>query len=611
MDREQIVQHFRGNHLTFYSKYLPNVKSAGGGEHKALCPFHDDREPSFTFNNETGKYFCHGCGKGGHIFHFYAKIKGLDTKRDFAKVLTGICSDFGINSDKPKIIATYDYPDLQGNLQFQVCRYEPKNFKQRRPDGNGKWIYKDIFNKSKGGVDPILYNLPEVHKAQEVLLVEGEKDVETLKALGFVATTCPMGARKWKDSYHETLRGKDIVLVPDNDNEGREHMTLVGAAIKDVVATLKWLELPNLPSKGDISDWIVKFTDTETAAERLAVLLNEAKHYEPPQPKSYEDALLNAAEFQRLELPPKVTYLEPWLTEQSITLISGWRGVGKTWFGMGLVDALTRGQGFGPWELKNSISCAYIEAEMAFQDVQERLNWLNPSKDRKNILWVYSDSYAAELGLPRSHLLNEKWRDFIKGNLLTRKIKLLALDNLASLASGIDENSKKDWDPINQWLLELRFAGIATIMKHHVSKEGSQRGTSAREDNIDNSIKLKPPPDYTPEDGARFICSFTKSRSVRVADLPLIADHVFQLGEDQAGNCNWTYGTTKAETKLEILRLLDEGSSQKYIGELLNIDKGYISRIRKNAIKEGLLTAKNKLTQTGYKSVFGDRESDF
>ena len=44
-----------------------------------------------------------------------------------------------------------------------------------------------------------------------------------------------------------------------------------------------------------------------------------------------------------------------------------------------------------------------------------------------------------------------------------KKIKLWVIDNLASLAAGLDENKKRDWDPVNQFLLELRFAGISTI----------------------------------------------------------------------------------------------------------------------------------------------------
>jgi putative DNA primase/helicase len=84
----------------------------------------------------------------------------------------------------------------------------------------------------------------------------------------------------------------------------------------------------------------------------------------------------------------------------------------------------------------------------------------------------------------------------MKRIILTRGVKLWAVDNIASLASGIDENAKKEWDPINSWLLDLRFAGITTLLLHHTNKEGGQRGTSAREDNIDTSLILKQPADY-------------------------------------------------------------------------------------------------------------------
>ena len=105
-------------------------------------------------------------------------------------------------------------------------------------------------------------------------------------------------------------------------------------------------------------------------------------------------------------------------------------------------------------------------------------------------VYIYSDAYANSLGLPRANLVSEIWRTTMKRILTTRGIKLWMLDNLASLAPGIDESSKCDWDPINQWLLELRFKGISTVMLHHEGKGGDQRGTSGREDNIDYSLSL-------------------------------------------------------------------------------------------------------------------------
>ena len=193
--RDKILNYFQGNFKDFYGKYLPNIKVIGGDEYQAICPFHDDHKPSFSFNNQTGQYFCHGCKKKGDTFHFYSKINGKRTKQDFRKILKGIADDFGIpwEERKSKIVTAYDYTDKDGQLLFQVCRTEPKDFRQRQPDGKGGWIW-DLK-----GIERVLYRLPEVLKAKEVLIVEGEKDVDNLAILGFTATTCPMGAKKWRD----------------------------------------------------------------------------------------------------------------------------------------------------------------------------------------------------------------------------------------------------------------------------------------------------------------------------------------------------------------------------------------------------------------------------
>jgi hypothetical protein len=535
------------------------------------------------------------------LFHFYGKINGLDTRHDFGKILRGIANDFDIpwRNKKSRIVKMYDYVDVQGNLLFQVCRMDPKDFRQRQPNGKGGWMW------NLKGIDLVLYRLPEVLQAQEVIIVEGEKDTETLSDLGLAASTCPMGAKKWKDSYSEVLRGKDVVLIPDNDSEGREHMARVGASLRNVVASLKWIDLPDLPSKGDVSDWVAKVGDKETATERLALMIEKAGPYEPPKQASIEDAILADTEFHSVELPEKRSILEPWLKEQSIALIPGWRGVGKTWFAMGLVEAITRGDPFGPWRVIESVPCLYLEGEMPAQDIRERFQGLGNSSKRESPLYVYSDAYANHLGLPRANLLSEKWRTKMKSILTTKGVKLWVIDNIASLAGGMDENLKKDWDPVNAWLLDLRFKGIATVLLHHTNKEGGQRGTSAREDNIDTTILLKHPHDYTPEDGARFIANFKKAR-VRTADLPLIADTQFHLTEDQNGQLVWNWGYVRRQTKAEVLRMLDEGHSQKDVAEVLGIHKGTVSKIRKTAINGGLITPDNKLKQSGFNTVFGE-----
>jgi RecA-family ATPase len=312
---------------------------------------------------------------------------------------------------------------------------------------------------------------------------------------------------------------------------------------------------------------------------------------------------MSAEDFTRLEIPPKRNIVKPWLKEQSITLISGWRGTGKTWLGISILDAVTRGQQFGPWEIETPVSSLYLDGEMASYDIQDRLMQISKSTgvQRKVPLYIYSDAYANILGIPRASLLSDKWRDALKALALDKGIKLLALDNISSLAPGVDENSKFEWDPINQWLLTLRFAGVSTILFHHTGKEGGQRGTSAREDNVDTSILLHRPPDYVTEQGARFVIKFKKTR-VSMKELALLTEIEFALAEidDQAV---WTWGTVKKKNKIEILKMIDEGIPQVDIAKALDVSKGFVSQVKTKAIKEGFLTQAGKLTQSGFMLV--------
>ena len=100
--KQKIINNFSGNYKPFFDKYLPQNKKIGGNEYQAICPFHDDKKPSFNFDAQTGRYYCHGCGKKGDIFHFYGKINSLVTGRDFGKILKGIADDFGIPWEQQK-----------------------------------------------------------------------------------------------------------------------------------------------------------------------------------------------------------------------------------------------------------------------------------------------------------------------------------------------------------------------------------------------------------------------------------------------------------------------------------------------------------------------------
>jgi putative DNA primase/helicase len=117
---------------------------------------------------------------------------------------------------KGRVVNRYVYTDAEGQPVFRVLRWEPKSFSQERLEDGG-WIGgKGALN----GVERVLYRLPEVMAAEEVLFVEGEKDADNLHAVGFTATTSSQGAKFWRAELAAPLAGKRVVVIPDKGYGG-------------------------------------------------------------------------------------------------------------------------------------------------------------------------------------------------------------------------------------------------------------------------------------------------------------------------------------------------------------------------------------------------------
>lgn len=166
-----------------------------------------------------------------------------------------------------RMVKTYDYTSADGEILFQVCRMEPKRFMQRRPDGAGwSWSVK--------GIEQVPYRLPAMlaDPAATVYVVEGEKDADNLAALGLVATTNAGGAGKFRDELVRHFKGRRVVILPDNDNAGRNHAQIVVGKLRNVAADVRTVDLPGLADKGDVSDWLAA-GGTAEQLQRLAEAL--------------------------------------------------------------------------------------------------------------------------------------------------------------------------------------------------------------------------------------------------------------------------------------------------------------------------------------------------
>ncbi len=157
-----------------------------------------------------------------------------------------------------------------------------KKYFQQRVEGS-KTISGDGCMK---GVTALPYRLPELLKSKgTVLIVEGEKCADAAAARGLTATTNHGGGGKWPASLNEHFRNRDVVILPDNDATGLKHGHAVALALTDIAKSIRILELPDLPPKGDIVDWL----DTGGTVETLKALAKAAPAFDPEKP---------------LELPP-------------------------------------------------------------------------------------------------------------------------------------------------------------------------------------------------------------------------------------------------------------------------------------------------------------------
>jgi putative DNA primase/helicase len=234
-----VLDHGRGSALRRVEDALERHGCGPGRNGAWKCPAHNDRNPSLSLSQgEVGALIhCHsGCDLGAIL-----EALGLE-KRDLF--------DAPEDRERTRIVTTYDYTSESGELLHQVVRFEPKGFRQRRPDGAGGWIW------NVQGVQLVPYHLPEIIAAvaadDPIVICEGEKDADRVRSLGLAATCNPMGAGKWRDEYAEYFRGAtDVRVVADRDEPGRKHATAIARSLRAVGATVRVLE----PIVGkDVSD---------------------------------------------------------------------------------------------------------------------------------------------------------------------------------------------------------------------------------------------------------------------------------------------------------------------------------------------------------------------
>jgi hypothetical protein len=173
-----------------------------------------------------------------------------------------------------RMVGEYDYLD-------ETARCSTKSFASTpRTSASASPTETEAGSGTSATRDRVLFRLPELIQAdpaEPVFIVEGEKDALSLASLGLIATTNVMGAGKWRSQYSEALRSRQVVILPDNDEAGRKHGRAVADSLYGVAASIRIVELPGLPDKGDVSDWLAS---GETKA-RLLDLASKVPEWHP------------------------------------------------------------------------------------------------------------------------------------------------------------------------------------------------------------------------------------------------------------------------------------------------------------------------------------------
>ena len=367
-----------------------------------------------------------------------------------------------------RVVAAYPTATRTAPELFQVLRYDPKGFSQRRPDGNGGYHW------NLTGTRRVLYRLPELlasDPASTVYVVEGEKAVDRLRDLGLVATCSPGGAGKWRQEYVSALQDRDVVVLPDSDDLGRGHADAVRQSLAGVARSVRVLDLPELPPKGDVVDWL----DNGGMAESLGCLAEGARapeHHE--RSSTTEDDVTDVLgpralvrSFADIEAT-EVEWLWPgWLARGEFHLLGGYMGDGKSTLTAWLAATLSVG---GEWPdgtrapVTNTL--LLLAEDNLKTTVKPRLVLHGADTARIQTIELVRD----ERGNDRAFNLRDHV-EVLRQTIIEYQIGLVIVDPLSSFMPRADRNSEGDVRDILTPLRSLQEqTGVAELGIMHFGK---------------------------------------------------------------------------------------------------------------------------------------------
>ena len=434
---------------------LHNVKPSGAG-YVASCPAHHDAHPSLSVSRgDDGKI----------VLHCHAGCEPETIVNALGLTMQDLFPRAELKTDS-RVVATYDYRDERDALLYQILRFSDKTFKARRPDGAGKWAWNLQDTRR------VLYQLPDLLTRPDeiVFVVEGEKDVDNLKRIGLLATTNVFGAEKWLDSYSEILRGRNVVIVPDNDDKGRAHAAQVARSVYPLAASVKILELPNLPKEGDVSDWLHAGGDKET----LIALAEETKLYAPGQQQD-EKQISQPIRVLTLKDIRNMKRTEPnWIIKnllpEGLAIFAGAPKIGKSWLALQIAKAIASGEDVLNEQTKPG-AILYLALEDGAGRIDERTT-IQQWRDDLDADFLTIGMFESEI-----HDFRNGGRERLERMIEQRGYRLIVIDTLSRAIRG-DQDKVRDMTRDLAPFQEIAHKhNCACVLIHHTRKPLKDRST--------------------------------------------------------------------------------------------------------------------------------------
>ncbi len=394
--------------------------------------------------------------------------------------------------------AVYDYIDDQGEVRYQVRRFEPKTFRQCRPDGKGGWLF------NMDGVEALPYNLHHMitNPFAPVFIVEGEKAAQRLSKLGLVATTSHGGAKKWQPVLNQYFVGRNVVVLADNDDAGREHADIVIGNLFGVAGRIKRVELDGLPAKGDVVDWLDsgKGIDDLMAAVKAAPTVAEAPAVEAEAVEAGNDNDGDYFEFvdedYLMNMPPIEWAVgegdDGLITAHGLSMIYGPPGSGKSFISLDMALCQAHGIEWQGIETKQG-DVLYIAGE-GVGGLGKRV------KAWKSTHGLGTSGHFHMLPLAVNMRDQAEVEKLIRSiDRLDRKWTAVYIDTLARAMLGADENSSTESGLVISAADAIRnHVQCAVVFVHHSGKaaERGARGSSAILGAVDTSVVVSKDESY-------------------------------------------------------------------------------------------------------------------